>query len=140
MPAYRFRSEKFFSRAFKDFAISFKANPNTKDFSSVSNDNAIKQSVRNLVLTNFGERPFQNEIGSRVTQMLFEPFDVFLQEDLRDEIKNTIERLEPRVETVSVVVSAPESSSITNDIDVAVEYKIVGQSQVQNIEFLLERT
>ena len=72
--------------------------------------------------------------------MLFEPFDVFLQEDLRDEIRNTIERLEPRVETVSVVVSAPESSSITNDIDVAVEYKIVGQSQVQNIEFLLERT
>ena len=69
MPAYRFRSEKFFSRTFKDFAISFKANPNTKDFSSVSNDNAIKQSVRNLVLTNFGERPFQYEIGSRVTQM-----------------------------------------------------------------------
>jgi phage baseplate assembly protein W len=140
MPAYRFRSEKFFSRTFKDFAISFKANPNTKDFSSVSNDNAIKQSVRNLVLTNFGERPFQYEIGSRVTQMLFEPFDVFLAEDLRDEIKNTIERLEPRVETVSVEIRSPESSSITNDIDVSVEYKIVGQAQVQNIEFLLERT
>ena len=72
--------------------------------------------------------------------MLFEPFDVFLAEDLRDEIKNTIERLEPRVETVSVEIRSPESSSITNDIDVSVEYKIVGQAQVQNIEFLLERT
>ena len=62
MPAYRFRSEKFFSRGFKDLAISLKANPNTKDFSAVKNENAIKQSVRNLVLTQFGERPYQYDI------------------------------------------------------------------------------
>lgn len=47
-------------------------------------------------MTTFGERPFQNDIGSRVRGMLFEPFDVFSAEDLRDEIRNTIERLEPR--------------------------------------------
>ena len=97
MAGYRFRAEKFFSRGFKDFAISFKSNPNTKDFSAVKNENAIKQSVRNLILTQFGERPYQYDIGSRVAGLLFEPFDVFLAEDLRDEIENTIKRLEPRV-------------------------------------------
>ena len=108
MSTYRFRSEKFLSRGFKDLAISFEANPNTNDFSAVTNENAIKQSIRNLVLTSFGERPFQPTIGSRVRGLLFEPFDVFMSEDLKDEISNTIERLEPRVELVDVDVRLSE--------------------------------
>ena len=137
MPAYRFRSEKFFSRGFKDLAISLKANPNTKDFSAVKNENAIKQSVRNLVLTQFGERPYQYDIGSRVTGLLFEPFDVFLAEDLRDEIYNTIQRLEPRVEVDAVNV---REGIDENSIDLGIRYKIIGQQQSQTVEFLLERT
>ena len=137
MPAYRFRSEKFFSRGFKDLAISLKANPNTKDFSAVRNENAIKQSVRNLVLTQFGERPYQYDIGSRVTGLLFEPFDVFLAEDLRDEIYNTIQRLEPRVEVDAVNV---REGIDENSIDIGIRYKIIGQQQSQTVEFLLERT
>ena len=137
MPAYRFRSEKFFSRGFKDLAISLKANPNTKDFSAVKNENAIKQSVRNLVLTQFGERPYQYDIGSRVTGLLFEPFDVFLAEDLRDEIYNTIQRLEPRVEVDAVNV---REGIDENSIDIGIRYNIIGQQQSQTVEFLLERT
>lgn len=112
-------------------------NPNTEDFSTLKNENAIKQSVRNLVMTTFGERPFQNEIGSRVRGMLFEPFDVFSAEDLRDEIRNTIERLEPRVEVVDVEVTLSESEDA---LDVSIEYRIVGEELVQIIDFLLERT
>ena len=108
MSTYRFRSEKFLSRGFKDLAISFEANPNTNDFAAVTNENAIKQSIRNLVLTSFGERPFQPTIGSRVRGLLFEPFDVFMSEDLKDEISNTIERLEPRVELIDVDVRLSE--------------------------------
>jgi|TARA_B100001093_G_scaffold520028_1_gene612150 phage baseplate assembly protein W len=137
VPAYRFRSEKFFSRGFKDLAISLKANPNTKDFSAVRNENAIKQSVRNLVLTQFGERPYQYDIGSRVTGLLFEPFDVFLAEDLRDEIYNTIQRLEPRVEVDAVNV---REGIDENSIDIGIRYTIIGQQQSQTVEFLLERT
>lgn len=137
MARYRFRSEQFLSRGYKDFAISFSMNPNTEDFSSVSNENAIKQSVRNLVMTQFGERPFQFDIGSRVRGLLFEPFDIFTAEDLRDEIENTIERLEPRVEVVNVDVNLSESE---DELDVSIEYRIVGEELVQTIEFLLERT
>ena len=137
MAAYKFRSEKFFSRGFKDLAVSFKRNPNTKDFSAVKNENAIKQSVRNLILTQFGERPYQYDIGSRVTGLLFEPYDVFLAEDLRDEIFNTISRLESRVEVNNVVVKPTEDE---NTLDVGIAYTIVGQQVVQTVEFILERT
>ena len=131
------RQEKFFSRGFKDFAISFKSNPNTKDFSAVKNENAIKQSVRNLILTQFGERPYQYDIGSRVSGLLFEPFDVFLAEDLRDEIQNTIQRLEPRVVVKQIQVN---QSIDDNELDVGIEYNIIGQNVTQTVEFILERT
>ena len=137
MAAYKFRSEKFFSRGFKDLAVAFKRNPNTKDFSAVKNENAIKQSVRNLILTQFGERPYQYDIGSRVTGLLFEPYDVFLAEDLRDEIYNTIARLEPRVEVTNVEV---KPTADENTLDIGIAYTIVGQQVVQTVEFILERT
>ena len=70
--AYRFKAERNLSRQFRDFSMSMKANPNTEDFSVVKNENAIKQSMKNLVMTGFGERPFQPEKGSRLRQMLFE--------------------------------------------------------------------
>ena len=125
------------SRSFKDLSINLLLNPFTKDVSAVQNDNAIKQSIRNLVLTSFGERPFQPTIGSRVRGLLFEPFDVFMSEDLKDEISNTIERLEPRVQLVDVDVRLSEDE---HSIDVGIEYAIVGQPQTQVVEFLLERT
>jgi|TARA_B100000073_G_scaffold65082_1_gene48124 phage baseplate assembly protein W len=136
MPAYRFRSEKVLSRAFKDLAISFNANPNTKDFGIVRNDNAIKQSVKNLMLTTFGERPFQPAIGSRIKGLLFEPFDVFLVEEMKTEIFNVIDRLEPRVTLTDVRI---EGSEDTNSIAIELDYRITGQTVVQTVDFLLER-
>jgi len=135
--AYRFRAERTLSRAFKDFSIGFKSNPNTEDFSVVKNENAIKQSVRNLVLTGFYERPFQPRKGSRLREMLFEPFDVFLAEDIREEISNVVKRFEPRVVLNSVRVKEGEEN---NTIAVEIDYTIVGETLIQTVDFLLERT
>ena len=74
MASYRFRSEKYVSRGFKDLAVSFIANPSTGDFGVVKNENAIKQSVRNLLLTITGERFFQPTTGSQVKGLLKSPF------------------------------------------------------------------
>lgn len=137
MPAYRFRSEKYISRGFKDFAISFSNNPTTKDFGMVKNENAIKQSVRNLISTIFGERPFQPDIGSRVKGLLFENFDPFSVDAIRSEIVNVLERLEPRIEVEGVDVI---DESDLNALEVSLTYKIVGEEQVQTVEFLLEKT
>ncbi len=134
---YKFRSEKYVSRGFRDLAMSFNGNPSTKDFGAVKNERAISQSVRNLLLTMFGERPFQPEIGSRVRALLFEPWDVFAADAIRTEIFNTMERLEPRIEVVDVTV---EDEPDANSVAINMEYIIVGQELVQTIDFLLEKT
>tara|TARA_B100000131_G_scaffold34717_1_gene31902 strand:+ start:5796 stop:6209 length:414 start_codon:yes stop_codon:yes gene_type:complete len=136
MPSYRFRSEKYISRGFKDLAVSFKANPSTGDFGVVKNENAIKQSVRNIILTMFGERPFQYEIGSRVKALLFEPWDPFSADSMKSEIRNALDRLEPRIEVNQIKL---RDDSDINSIQVGIDYTIVGQEEIQNVEFLLER-
>ena len=134
---HKFRAEKYVSRGFRDLAMSFNENPSTKDFGAVKNERAISQSVRNLILTMFGERPFQPEIGSRVRALLFEPWDVFAADAIRTEIFNVMERLEPRIEVEEVTVEEDED---LNAVEISMEYTIVGQELTQTIEFLLELT
>ena len=136
MPAYRFRSEKYVSRGFQDLAVSFKSKPSTGDFGVVKNENAIKQSVRNLILTQFGERPFQEEIGSRVNTLLFEPWDPFSVDALKSEIYNCLQRLEPRIQCTAVEV---RDDSDINAVQIGIDYTIVGESEVKQVDFLLER-
>jgi len=88
-------------------------------------------------LTTFGERPFQPEIGSRVKGLLFEQWDVFAADSIRTEIFNVMERLEPRIEVTEVKV---DDASDNNAIEISMDYIIVGQELVQNVEFLLEKT
>ena len=134
--AYKFRAERTLSRQFKDFSIQMRANPNTEDFTVVKNENAIKQSVRNLVLTGMGERPFQPKTGSRLRQLLFEPYDVFLAQDIKEEIINVVKRLEPRINVRQVrVFNDPEDE---NNLRVEFDYTIVGEPLIQTVDFLLE--
>ena len=136
MPSYRFRSEKYVSRGFKDLAVSFNANPSTGDFGVVKNENAIKQSVRNLILTMFGERPFQRDIGSRVKALMFEPWDPFSVDAIKSEIFNCLSRLEPRIQLTAVGL---RDDSDINSVHVSIDYKIVGEPVSQNVDFLLEK-
>ena len=85
------------SRSFKDINIGFLKNSFTNDVSSVVNDNSIKQSVKNLILTAPGEKPFQPDTGSKVYTMLFEPLDAFTADMISEEIINTNNQNEPRV-------------------------------------------
>ena len=133
--AYRFKADRNLSRQFRDFGIGMKSNPNTEDFSVVKNENAIKQSMKNLLLTQFGERPFQPNTGSRVRSMLFENFDIFMIEGLNDEIRNTLKRLEPRVIVNDVRCNVDND----NELQVEIDYTIIGEQLVQIIDFLLEK-
>ena len=134
--AYRFKAERNLSRQFRDLSIGMKNNPNTEDFSVVKNENAIKQSIKNLVLTGFGESPFQPTKGSRLRQMLFENFDVFMSEELKEEILNVVARFEPRVVVNEVRLEVDD----TNNLEVEVDYTIIGETLTQTVDFLLERT
>ena len=70
------------SRSFKDIGVNFSRNANTKDVAIVKNDNAIKQAVKNLILTVPGEKPFQPNVGSRISELLFEPLDPFTADSI----------------------------------------------------------
>ena len=126
------------SRAFKDINLSFTPHPVTKDLTILKNENAIKKSVRNLVQTIPTERFFNSVLGSEVRDSLFEFVDFGTASVIQDQILNTIENFEPRVDDVSVEV---EPRPDTNEFEVTVFFTIVGQeTPVQEFTFILEAT
>jgi phage baseplate assembly protein W len=124
------------SRRFDDLLISMKKNVFTDDVSTVKNDNSIKQSIKNLVLTTPGEKHFQPNVGSRVFNLLFEPLDAFTADAVKDEVINTINQYEPRVELTDVAVVPIEQG---NKLSITIEYRIVGLPVVETIDFVLQR-
>ena len=131
-------TEKVFkrSRTFKDVNIALPRNPFTKDIYGVNNDNAIKQSIKNIVLTVPGEKPFQPNVGSRISELLFEPLDPFTADSIKEEVINTITQYEPRVSVNDVFVKINFEK---NSFDVELVYRITGLPTVETIEFVLQR-
>ena len=134
MPVIRQRQ----SRRFKDISLSFKRHPVTNDILALTNEDAIKRSVRNLVETINEERFFNPLIGSQVKESLFELPDNSLKATLKTQIENSILNFEPRVNLTDVIVDHPND---TNDLQVIVSYDIIGQeSTPQEITFILQPT
>jgi len=94
---------------YSDFLNSFFPLPNGGDIAKTINENAVKQSVKNLVLTNVGDRFFQPDIGTNVNRSLFEFNDLITSLELTNYIQNTIKYHEPRAIDVSVTVLPVES-------------------------------
>ena len=126
------------SRGFKDISMSFQVNPLNYDLIALNNESAIARSIRNLVLTYPGERFFDENLGSRVSQSLFENIDNITASIIKDEIENTIRNYEPRVNLIDVKVS-PDYGN--NEFNVTVEYSIVGIDVLpQQLSFALQPT
>ena len=81
------------SKSFKDISMSFQVNPLTEDLIAIKNQTAIARSLRNLVLTAPGERFFNNNLGSRVNELLFENMDDITASSIKSEIENTIKNI-----------------------------------------------
>ena len=134
MPVIRQRQ----SRAFKDISLSFKRHPVTNDILALTNEDAIKRSVRNLVETINEERFFNSLLGSRVKESLFEVPDNTIRATLKSQIENSILNFEPRVNLTDVIINHPND---TNDLEVTVAYDIIGQEATpQEITFILQPT
>ena len=116
--------------------MSFKVNPLTDDLIAIKNQTAIARSIRNLVLTAPGERFFNNGLGSRVNELLFENMDDLTASSVKSEIENTIKNYEPRVKLLTTRVSANPDS---NEFDVIITYEIIGiEAQAQQLSFALQ--
>ena len=124
------------SRSFKDISMSFQVNPLTDDLIAIKNQTAISRSIRNLVLTTPGERFFNNDVGSRVNDLLFESIDDITASSIKSEIENTINNNEPRVKLLSTKVSANPDS---NEFEVIITYEIIGiDAEAQQLSFALQ--
>lgn len=126
------------SQAFRDVSMSFQSNPLTNDLIALRNENAIARSLRNIVLTNPGEKFFNPTFGSRVSKSLFDNIDSISAVVIRDEIENSIRNYEPRVDLISVNVNPNEDEG---SFEVTIQYTIVGVDvPPQQLEFVLQST
>ena len=126
------------SKGFKDISASFQTNPLSNDLIALKNESAIARSVRNLVLTIQGERPFQPVLGTGVNALLFENMDKLTASAIRSEIRTTIENYEPRVEINEILV---EPDFEGNAFHVTLQYFIIGiDVPEQELTFALEPT
>ncbi len=126
------------SKGFKDISATFKINPINSDLIGLVNYNAIARSVRNLILTVPGERPFNPVLGSGVNALLFNQLDNITSSSIKTEIITTLENFEPRIELNNVIV-APNAEQ--HRFDVTIQYYIVGiPLDVQEIQIALVPT
>ena len=126
------------SKGFKDLSSSFQTNPLSNDLLGIKNETAIARSIRNLVLTQQGERPFNSILGSRVSGLLFENLDEITGSAIRDEIRTTINNFEPRVNLLEVKV-LPDYDGY--EYNVTIRYEIVGiDVSAQQLAFALQPT
>ena len=126
------------SKAFKDISLTFVPHPVTKDLPVLINERAIVRSVRNLVETIPTERFFNSLLGTDIRGSLFENFSWNTAIIIEDQVRETINNFEPRVDNVRVEVNA---SVDTNTLDVKVLFDIVGlEAPTQSFTFILEPT
>ena len=123
------------SRAFKDINLSFKRHPVTNDVLTVSDEDAIKRSVKNIVFTILGEKPFEPNFGSVINNSLFELNTSLNEIRVSDEIKTSLQNYEPRISNIEATVSIYPDS---NEMNCTVQYDITGiPAPTQEVDVLL---
>ena len=123
------------SRVFKDINLSFKRHPVTNDVLTISDEDAIKKSVKNIVFTILGEKPFQPNFGSVINNSLFELSTSLSEVRVSDEIKQSLLNYEPRIDSVEVTTTIYPDS---NELNCTVQYDIIGiPAPTQEVDVLL---
>ena len=123
---------------FKDLSVTFKKHPVTDDLVAVKDKAAIVQAIQSILLTRKGERPFQPELGCDIQDLLFEPLDFASAGAIKQEIRETVDRYEPRV-TVTEIICQPDFNN--NGYNVEIQFILIGREDTPvAVEFILERT
>ena len=126
------------SLSFKDLNITFKKHPVTNDVVVSKDASAIKQAIVNLLMTNKGERLMNPNYGSDIRRYLFEPLDYGTANQIKGNIRDTIERFEPRISVVRLKASPNYDD---NGFDITMTYSIRGTDDSPvTVDFFLSRT
>ena len=123
------------SRAFKDINLSFKRHPVTNDLVSIRDEDAIKRSVKNIIFTILGEKPFEPNFGSVINDALFDLSTNLSEVAVADEISSSLLNHEPRIADIDVTVTVAADS---NEMNCTVQYTIVGiPAPTQTVDVIL---
>lgn len=126
------------SQGFKDVSMTFQKHPLTSDILALKNESAIARSVRNIVFTVPGEKFFDEDFGSRISQSLFENINDISANIIRNEIKSSLKLYEPRVNVREVEV---KPNFDQNEFNVTIIYEVIGADvPAQELQFVLEST
>ena len=125
------------TKPYSDFDFVFKKHPVTKDVPIKRDVEAVKQSVRNILLTRRGEKFFDPDFGGSLTEFLFEPFDSIVEAEMEERIINTLRNYEPRVKVLNVDIT---DLSHRNALNLKLEVQILSpENLTTDIEFIIER-
>ena len=123
------------SKAFKDINLSFKRHPVTNDVVAIRDEDAIKRSVKNIIFTILGEKPFEPLFGSVINDALFDLSTNLSEVAVADEISSSLLNHEPRIADIDVTVTVAADS---NEMNCTVQYTIVGiPAPTQTVDVLL---
>jgi phage baseplate assembly protein W len=122
---------------YSDFLSNLDKHPLSGDIGRVTNTESIKQSIKNLLLTNYGERFFNPGIGSNVYRTLFQPMDNFTLHDMKDYIKETLQFHEPRVNLIGVNVAFSENNK--NTVTATIVFSLINSNNVNTLNLILQR-
>ena len=126
------------SQGFKDLSMSFQSNPLNRDLIGLKNESAIARSIRNIVFTVPGEKFFNEDFGSEISQSVFENIDDLSAITIRDQIRQSINNYEPRVDLIDVE-TFPDFDN--NSFDVRITYEVVGADiPPEELQFVLQQT
>ncbi len=123
-------------KLYSDLDLGMSIHPTRMDIIPLNDIQAVRNAVKNLILTNFGERPFQSKLGSNVTGLLFEPADQFTAIQMKKEIERLLRDHEPRINMVKI--------QILDDIDanayrVSIGFNVITQNTTTEVELGLKR-
>lgn len=117
-----------------DFDLRMLINPNTGDVQKYTDIDAIKYSLKNIILSNYYERPFKPFAAGNITGLLFENNTRFSTHQIKDSIEDLIDRYEPRINLISVNVTNLEDE---NELAVSILFKILNYTE--NVQINLKR-
>lgn len=121
---------------FSDFETDFLIDINKNDVARLTNEEAVKKSIRNLLLTNRGDRLFNNTLGSDMRSVLFENATPALDQILSDYVKKTIDNYEPRASIISVVSNSELDS---NYVNITITFNIINKQEPITLDLVLNR-
>lgn len=125
------------TRTFKDLDLNFLSHPKTQDVTLKYDEEAVKQSIRNLIMTKNYERPFRSDLGCQVSSLLFEPVSPLITAMIEQSIRDVINNYEPRAVLLQIQVAYKEDQ---NTLVAMITFKLRNTNQPISVNIILERT